>query len=92
MKQRKLTKTMQKVAAEILTEFMFTKDMDEVIKVWSEIYEQYGLCKDPFTDTPCTPEEYSKNKLEYERQIMMEKYGHYDGLDQKEEQRNDTYN
>lgn len=72
---------MQKVAAEILTEFMFTRDMDDVIKTWDRIFEQYELCDDPFTSTPCTPEEYYKNRLEYNRQVMIERYGHCDGLD-----------
>ena len=39
---------------------MFTKNMDDVIKTWNEVYEQYGLCDDPFTGVPCTPEEYKK--------------------------------
>ena len=77
----KITKTMQKVAVDILMEFMFTQDMDEVVEVYDRVFERYGLCNDPFTHTPCTPEEYCKNKLEYERQIMIERYGHCDGLD-----------
>lgn len=77
----KITKTMQKVAADILTQFMFTKDMDDVIKTWKDIYKQYELCDDPFTHTPCTPEEYSKNRLEYDKQVMIERYGHCDGLE-----------
>lgn len=48
----------QRVAAEILTQFMFTKDMDEASEVWNEIFKQYNLCIDPFTSCPCTPEEY----------------------------------
>ena len=76
----KITKAMQKVASDILTQFMFTKDMDDVNKVWDEVYEQYGLCDEPFTHTPCTPEEYAKNRLEYDKQVMMERYGHCDGL------------
>lgn len=74
-------KTMQKVAVDILTQFMFTKDMDEVIKVWDNIYQQYDLYSDPFTGVPCTPEEYYESQLEYERQTMIERYGHCDGLE-----------
>jgi hypothetical protein len=80
-KQPKITKTMQKVAAEILTEFMFTHDMDDVFETYDRIFKQYGLCDDPFTGTPCTPEEWSKNRLEYDRQVKMERYGHCDGLE-----------
>lgn len=77
----KITKRDQRIVASVLTEFMFTKTMDEVVKVWEEVFKQYELCYDPFTHTPCTPEEYCKNKLEYEKQIMIEKYGHCDGLE-----------
>lgn len=77
----KISKRDQRVAAEILTQFMFARNMEEVWKAWDNIYEQYDLCDDPFTHTPCTPEEYAKNRLEYDRQTMIEKYGHCDGLD-----------
>lgn len=77
----KITKTMQKVAVDILMEFMFTQDMDEVVEVYDRVFERYGLCNDPFTHTPCTPEEYCKNSLEYEKQVMIERYGYCDGLD-----------
>ena len=74
----KITKTMQKVAVDILMEFMFTQDMDEVVEAYDRVFERYGLCNDPFTHTPCTPEEYCKNSLEYEKQVMIERYGYYD--------------
>lgn len=77
----KITKRDQRIVANILTAFMFTKDMDEVMAVWRQVYDQYGLCDDPFTRTPCTPEEYCKNQLEYEKQAMIERYGHCDGLE-----------
>lgn len=81
MKEFKPSEKEQKIVAKILTEFMFVNDMDEVWQVWKDIYKRYELCEDPFTYTPCTPKEYSENRLEYDRQIMMEMYGHYDGLD-----------
>ena len=77
----KITKAMQKVAADILMEFMFTRDMDEVIEAYQRVFERYGLCSDPFTGCPCTPDEYWDSKLEYEKQTMIERYGHCDGLD-----------
>jgi hypothetical protein len=77
----KITKTAQKAAADILMEFMFTNDMDEVIKAWQRVFERYGLYSDPFTSCPCTPEEYCKSRLEYEKQSMIEMYGHCDGLE-----------
>lgn len=77
----KVTKTMQKVAADILTKFMFTRNMDDVVEVYNKVMEQYDLHADPFTGVPCTLEEYCESRLEYERQIMIEKYGHCDGLE-----------
>ena len=77
----KITKTTQKVAADILTQFMFTRDMDEVMKVWDDVYKQYELFSDPFTGVPCTHEEYYESRLEYDRQTMIEQFGHCDGLD-----------
>jgi hypothetical protein len=77
----RITEKDRKLVAEILTKFMFTNNMVDVTNVWKEIYDQYGLCDDPFTQTPCTPQEYCKNQLEYEKQIMIERYGHCDGLE-----------
>ncbi len=81
MKQTKITKRDQQLAADILTQFMFTKDMKDVLQVWDEIYEQYDLCDDPFTNCPCSSEEYYKNRLEYEKQVAIERYGHCDWLE-----------
>ena len=81
MREKKITPTMQKVAADILIQLMFTRNMDDVMKVYDNVKEQYNLFDDPFTGVPCTPEEWAESKLEYERQIMIEKYGHCDGLE-----------
>lgn len=77
----KITKAMQKTVSYILTQFMFADTLEEALDIWNNVYEQYELCTDPFTGCPCTPDEYNKNSLEYQRQIMMERYGHCDGLD-----------
>ena len=77
----KITKSMQKVAADILIELTFARDMDEVWKVYDRAFERYGLHKDPFTHLPCTSDEWCESKLEYDRQTMIERYGHCDGID-----------
>lgn len=77
----KITKTMQRVAADILIEFLCARNMDEVVEAYNRVFEKYKLCEDPFTSFPCTPEEYCEMALEYERQTMIERYGHCDGLE-----------
>ena len=77
----KITKTMQKVAADILMRFLCTNNMDEVVEAYNIVMKKYGLYEDPFTRVPCTPEEYYDSQLEYERQTMIERYGHCDGLE-----------
>lgn len=79
--KRKLTKGEQRAAADILTRLTFTTQMPDVISVYHEVFKDYDLCEDPFTKLPCTPEEYCKNRLEYDRQTMIERYGHCDGLE-----------
>jgi hypothetical protein len=80
-KQNKINKRDQRVAAEILTRFMFCRNIDEVWREWDNVFEKYDLRKDPFTHTPCSPEDYYESRLEYDRQTMIERYGHCDGLD-----------
>ena len=86
MKQKKITDTMQKVAVDILQEIevymMSVKDYpDEIQQIFDKMYERYELCNDPFTGMVCTTKEYFENHLEYERQAMIERYGHCDGLE-----------
>ena len=81
MKKKKITEKEQEIAAEILTAFMFTINMDDVHKTWQTLYDAYELCDDPFTGTPCSLKEYCKNKTEYEKQTMIERYGHCDGYE-----------
>lgn len=77
---KKYTKSSQRAICDILTEIMFVKDLDTLSNIFDHYYNVYDLCDDPFTHCPCTPDEYAKLSLEYEKQIMIEKYGHCDGL------------
>ena len=88
MKKKKITSTMQKVAVDILSDFeiltMTHNDPYTFEEIWDIVQkhvDSYGLFEDPFTRMICTSEEYAKNSLEYDRQIMYEKYGHWDGLE-----------
>lgn len=71
-----------KVICDVLIHFIIEcNEGKNVFEVIDEIQKQYGLMDDPFTRLPCTPKEYCENSLEYQRQTMMEKYGHCDGLE-----------
>ena len=82
----KITKEMQKVAVDILEDIevymMQHHDIpNEIEQIYDRVFNEYGLCRDPFTGMVCTSDEYYVNKLEYEKQTMIERYGHCDGLD-----------
>ena len=88
MKQKKITHTMQKVAVDILQDFEILAmthngpyTFEEVWEIVRKHVDGYALCKDPFTNMICTSKEYAENSLEYDKQIMMDLYGHCDGLD-----------
>lgn len=88
MKNKKITPTMQKVAVDILGDFeilaMTHNDSYTFEEIWEIVQrhvDNYGLCQDPFTRMICTSKEYAENRLKYEKQLMMERYGHCDGLD-----------
>lgn len=76
----KTSKAAGRAAADILTRFAFITSMEEFWTAYQEVYQLYDLCDDPFTRLPCCAEDYAKSCIEYERQIMLEKYGHCDGL------------
>ncbi|MBR2312000.1 MAG: hypothetical protein IKA46_01760 [Clostridia bacterium] len=79
MKKIHLSDKIQRTVAEILTDFMFAQNMEEVHEKVQSLYKDYQLCEDPFTHCPCSPKEYEKNILEYERQTSIARYGYYDG-------------
>lgn len=81
-KKRKLTDKEQRVAASILTEYVIAhNDKGFNTEFFDSVMNDYELCKDPFTQLPCSPREYADNSLEYDRQAMIQRYGHCDGLD-----------
>lgn len=81
MNRKNITNAQQEVAVDILTKLIFCENMEEVYKLYRDIYEKYELNDDPFTNLPCTSKDYLKNSKEYDKQIMYERYGHCDGLE-----------
>ena len=80
-KRKGPTTAEQRVAADILTSLYFLKSKEDFEKLCKDIYERYELNDDPFTNLPCSDKDYADNCLEYDRQTMMERYGHCDGLE-----------
>lgn len=81
MRKRKLTDAMQEVAADICNQIiMETWDGNQldVRNFVESIIEQYNLREDPFTKLPCSCKEYAKSREEYDRQLMIERYGYYE--------------
>ena len=88
MKQKKITHPMQTVAVDILSDFeilMMTHNgpytFEEIWAIVQKHVDGYGLCEDPFTRMLCTSKEAIENQLEYDKAIMIERYGHCDGLE-----------
>ena len=88
MKQKKITHTMQEVAVNILGDFEILTmthngpyTFEEIWAIVQKHVDGYGLCEDPFTRMICTSKEAIENQLEYEKQEMINRYGHCDWLD-----------
>ncbi len=79
-KKRILTEKEQKVAIDFLEELIFA-NTPVPEGFFDKMMEKYELMTDPFTGLPCTPKEYATNRLEYDRQSMIQKYGHCDGVE-----------
>lgn len=77
----KTTDKVQQAVADVLTQFMFCNTDEERIETFKRIEDEYGIETDPYTLCPCTTKEYLKNNLQYQKDIMIEKYGHCDGLE-----------
>lgn len=87
-KTKQITNSAQKVAVNILSDFEILTmqhngpyTFEEVWAIVKKHADYYGLMEDPFTRMLCTSNEWAKSRLEYDRQTMYEKYGHWDGLD-----------
>ena len=74
---KKAKKSEQRLVASILTEFALANDMEDVRRIWENLFNEYALCYDPFTKLPCTFDEYSEKEKEYNEQMMYDKYGYY---------------
>ncbi len=74
-------KTLKAICDVLIRLIVECGESEKVCDVVEKIQKQYGLMDDPFTLFPCTPKEYCENSLEYQRQMIIEKYGHCDGVE-----------
>ena len=59
----------QRAIAEILTELMFAKTMEDVNEIWEKFYKKYDIRFDPFTGTPIAAYDYYNASVEYDKQV-----------------------
>lgn len=64
----KIKECCQQTAADILTKFSFVKDIEDLYKIWEDIYKQYDLKKDPYTYLPVSTKEYIESVDKYYRE------------------------
>lgn len=81
MKKCQVSRRVQRVVADILVQLLACEDLDDVVEVVKKTYDDYMLMDDPFTGLPCSCFDYSQLSLEYDKQMMIDKYGHCDGLE-----------
>lgn len=76
----KITDNMQKVAVDILERIIaYQYEHKEIDKEFFEnVMKDYNLHEDPFTLFPCTSREYGKLREEYDKQLMIERFGYYE--------------
>ena len=81
MRKPKITNKDQEIVAEILNTFSFCNNIEEMFEEIDKFAKLYWLGKDPYSKCYCTSKEEQKYTLQYNRELMIEKYGHCDGLE-----------
>ena len=73
-----ISNKMQEVAVDILLDIIMEEFFGKPAgsDFYQRVMQRYNLQEDPFTRFPCTSKEYEKLKEEYDKQLMMEKYGY----------------
>ena len=70
MTPKEKTKLMvDRAVAEILTELMSAKTMEDVNEIWEKFYKKYDIRFDPFTGTPIAAYDYYNASVEYDKQV-----------------------
>ena len=81
MRKPKITDKDQRIVADILNTFIFCDNMEEVVENMEETARFFCLGKDVYTGCYCSPKEAYENSVQYQKDLMIEKYGHCDGLE-----------
>lgn len=77
----KITNKDQSIVANILNEISFCSNLDEISEQINEFAKHYMLGRDPYTKCYCSSKDEEKYIKQYNRELMTEKYGHFDGLE-----------
>ena len=75
-KERTITNTMKEVAVDILMDIIMANPTGLPEDFFTKIENRYNLQNDTFTKLPCTSKEYGKLNDEYNKQLMVERYGY----------------
>ena len=81
MTKPKITNKDQEIVAEILNSFMFCKDINELTEQIKATAKIFNLDEDVYTGCYCSLKEAYENSVQYQKDLMIEKYGHCDGLE-----------
>lgn len=81
MKKSAVTRGMQRAVSDVLNRILSCTDIDDIAVVVQQACEDYMLEHDPFTGLLCSRYDYVQSCLKYDKQTMIDKFGHCDGLE-----------
>ena len=81
MRKPKITDKDQRIVAEILNTFSFCNNIEEMFEEIDKFAKLYWLGKDVYTGCYCSTEESYENSVQHQKELMIDKYGHCDGLE-----------
>ena len=81
MRKLKITDKDQRIVADVLNAFIFCDNMEEIIYNIELTAKIFCLGKDVYTGCYCSLKEECENRVQYQKDLMIDKYGHCDGLE-----------
>ena len=81
MRKPKITDKDQRIVADILNTFIFCDNMEEIIENMERTARFFCLVKDDYAGCYYSPKEAYENSVQHQKDLMIDKYGHCDGLE-----------